>query len=342
MLPTFLIVSIYEIFRSTEVKRTSSRWAVASGAAVLALTLAACGGGDAGNDTGSGSGSGASGASGTVKVDGSSTVYPMSVAAQELLNEQNPDVQVTVGEAGTGGGFEVFCQGQTDISDASRPIEEDEQAACEEGGVDYTELQVATDALTVAVHPDLAVDCLTTEQLVELVGPGSKITNWNQLDPSFPDQEISFFFPGTDSGTYDYMAADVVGDDSETLRDDVESSEDDNVLVEGVAGTEGAVGFFGYTYYEQNTDKLKALSIDDGNGCVEPSAETAQAGEYTPLSRPLFIYVNNAKYNDNEATKAYVDFYVDNLSDIAQVGQFIPLSDELYSETQSALEGIGS
>ena len=207
-----------------------------------------------------GSGDGESGAvSGSVAVDGSSTVYPMSVAAQELLNEENPDIQVTVGEAGTGGGFEVFCTGDTDISDASRPIEEDEVAVCEENGVEYTELQVATDALTVAVHPDLEVDCLTTDQLIDLVGPKSTATNWNEIDPSFPDQEISFFFPGTDSGTYDYMAADVVGDESEVLRDDVESSEDDNVLVQGVSGTEGAVGFFGYTYYEENQDTLKAL-----------------------------------------------------------------------------------
>ena len=313
---------------------------MASGAAALALTLAACGGGDAGSDSGSDSGSGS--VSGSVAVDGSSTVYPMSVAAQELLNEENPDIQVTVGEAGTGGGFEAFCADKTDISDASRPIEEDEVAVCEEAGIEYTELQVATDALTVAVHPDLAVDCLTTDQLIDLVGPKATATNWNEIDPSFPDEEISFFFPGTDSGTYDYMAADVVGDESETLRDDVESSEDDNVLVQGVAGTEGAVGFFGYTYYEENTDKLKALSIDSGAGCVEPSAETAQAGEYTPLARPLFIYVNNAKYSDNEATKAYVDFYIENLADIAEIGQFIPLSDELYSETQSTLETLGS
>ncbi len=320
-------------------KRTSTRWTAASGAIVLALTLAACGGGDAGADAGSGdSGS----VSGSVAVDGSSTVYPMSVAAQELLNEVNPDVQVTVGEAGTGGGFEVFCTGDTDISDASRPIEEDEVAVCEENGVEYTELQVATDALTVAVHPDLDVDCLTTDQLVALVGPTSTATNWNEIDPGFPDQEISFFFPGTDSGTYDYMAADVVGDESEVLRDDVESSEDDNVLVQGVSGTEGAVGFFGYTYYEENQDTLKALSIDSGDGCVEPSAETAQAGDYTPLARPLFIYVSNSAYADNEAVKAYTDFYIENLLDIAEIGQYISLSDELYSETQSALESIGS
>ena len=318
-------------------KRTSNRWAAAPAAAVLTLSLAACGGGDAGAAA-----EGGSGASGTVSVDGSSTVEPMSKAASELLSEENPDVRVTVGAAGTGGGFEVFCQGQTDISDASRPIEEDEAKACEEGGVEHTELQVATDALTVAVHPDLAVDCLTTDQLVELFGPASKVTNWNQLDPSFPDQEISFFIPGADSGTYDYMAADVIGAESETTRDDYEASEDDNVLVQGVANTDGGTGYFGYTYFEENQDQLKAVSIDNGNGCVAPSAETAQSGEYTPLARPLFIYVKNESYNSNEAVKEYVDFYIENLASIAEVGKFIPLSDELYSETKSSLEGMAS
>lgn len=318
-------------------KITSIRRAAVPGVAVLALALSACGGADAGQDAGSGSG-----ASGNVKVDGSSTVFPMSDAAAELLKEENADIDVAVAESGTGGGFEKFCAGQTDISNASRPIDEEEIAACEAEGVEYTELQVATDALTVVVHPDLEVDCLTTDQLIKLWEPGSTVTNWNQLDPSFPDQEIALFGPGTDSGTYDYMAADVIGHESEATRDDYEASEDDNVLVQGVSGTEGATGYFGYTYYEQNADSLKAVAIDDGNGCVEPSAETAQAGEYTPLSRPLFIYVNNAKYTENEAVKEYVDFYIENLAEIAEIGQYIPLSDELYSETQSALEGIAS
>ena len=219
----------------------------------LGLALTACGGDSEGTEGG--------GASGSVSVDGSSTVFPMSDAAYELLAEENPDIKVTVGESGTGGGFEKFCADQTDISDASRPIdEEDEVPVCKEAGVEYTELQVATDALTVVVHPDLDVDCLTVEQLVELWAPGSKITNWNQLDPSFPDEEITLFGPGTDSGTYDYMASEIVDPDAEepATRDDYESSEDDNVLVQGVAGTEGGTGYFGYTYYEENADTLKA------------------------------------------------------------------------------------
>ena len=316
--------------------RLVARWRYGALLLAIGMLAAACGGGN--ND--GGSADGGSQLSGTINIDGSSTVAPLSEAAAELFQEQNSGVRVTVGTSGTGGGFEKFCAGQTDISDASRPIEQEEIDACKKEGIDYTELQVATDALTVVVHPDLAVDCLTTDQLVKLWEPGSKVTNWNQLDPSFPDEEISLFGPGSDSGTYDYMAADVIGDESETTRSDYEASEDDNVLVQGVAGTEGATGYFGYTYYEENTDSLKALSIDDGNGCVAPSADTAQAGEYTPLSRPLFIYVKNSAYNDNAAVKEYVDFYVENLSDIAEVGKFIPLSDDLYSKTESALEGM--
>lgn len=311
---------------------TSMRRALVPGIATLALALSACGGGEESTE----------GGSGTVAVDGSSTVFPMSNAAYELLAEENSDIEVTIGSSGTGGGFEAFCVGETDISNASRPIKDDEEVpVCEENGVEYTELQVATDAITIVVHPDLEVDCLTTEQLIELWGPGSEITNWNQLDPSFPDQEISLFGPGTDSGTYDYMAGDVIGDESETTREDYEASEDDNVLVQGVAGTEGATGYFGFTYYEENSDVLKALSIDDGNGCVAPSVETAQAGEYTPLSRPLFIYVSNASYTDNEAVATYTDFYIENLQTIAEAAKFIPLNEDQYAETQAALEGIG-
>jgi phosphate transport system substrate-binding protein len=320
------------------VNSKSIRRAVLPGVAALALVLSACGG-DASGDGGDGDD-----VSGSVLVDGSSTVFPMSDAAAELLSEENSGIEVSVSESGTGGGFEKFCAGETDISDASRPIDEDEVAACEAKGVAYTELQVATDALTVVVHPDLAVDCLTVDQLVQLWAPGSTVTNWQDLDPSFPDQDISLFGPGTDSGTYDYMASEVVDPDAEepATRDDYEASEDDNVLVQGVSGTEGATGYFGYTYYEENADSLKALAIDSGAGCVEPSAETAQAGEYTPLARPLFIYVSNASYTEKDAVKAYVDFYIENLADIAEVGKFIPLSDELYAETQSALEGIAS
>ncbi len=314
-------------------KRTITRWVALPGAALLALTVAACGtGADAGNGDG---------ASGSVAVDGSSTVFPMSNAAYELITEENPGIKATVGASGTGGGFEKFCAGQTDISDASRPIKDEEKATCEKNGVEFTELHVATDALTLVVNKDLeGVDCLTVDQLKKLWGPDSKVKNWNELDPSFPDQKISLFGPGTDSGTYDYMAADVIGAESEKTRTDYEASEDDNVLVQGVEGTPGATGYFGYTYYEENADRLKALAVDNGDGCVEPSAETARAGEYAPLSRPLFIYVSNKSYTENEAVKAFTDFYVENLETIAEAAKYIPLSDEDYDKTKSALQSI--
>lgn len=330
--------------------RISIRRAIVPGVAALALVLTACGSDDGGDDTdgGSNGGSGETSAEldtsveGEVAVDGSSTVYPMTTAAADLMNVDGSPIQVSVGESGTGGGFEVFCTGETDISDASRPIDSEEEVpVCEENGIEYTELLVATDALTVAVHPDLAVDCLTVDELVKLFGPKSKATNWQDINPEFPDQEITGFIPGTDSGTYDYMAADVVEDESETLRKDFETSEDDNVLVTGVSETEGGVGFFGYSYFEENADKLKAVAIDGGDGCVEPSAETAQDGSYTPLARPLFIYVNNKSYTDEPAVAEFTDYYIANLADIAAGAGFIPLNEQDYAATQETLAGIG-
>jgi phosphate transport system substrate-binding protein len=313
------------------VNRTSKRWAFVPGIAALTVVLAACGGQ-----------AGADGASGTVAVDGSSTVFPLSNAAMELLNEENPDIKVTVGEAGTGGGFEVFCAGKTDLSDASRPIKEDEEApVCADAGISYTSLQVATDALTVVVNNDLAVDCLTTEQLKKIWEPEAegKVANWNQIDPSFPDQELALFGPGTDSGTFDYFT-DVINGEEGASRTDYESSEDDNVIVDGVVGTPGALGYFGYTYFEQNADKLKAVAVDSGSGCVTPSAETAQDGTYAPLSRPLFVYVNNKSYADKAQVKEYVDFYVENLPKISEAAQFIPLNDEQTTQLKDALAGL--
>ncbi|ABL79737.1 MULTISPECIES: PstS family phosphate ABC transporter substrate-binding protein [unclassified Nocardioides] len=297
----------------------------------VAITLAACGG-SAEQDTDAAS-------TGVVIVDGSSTVYPMSEAAYQLMSGEYPDIHVSVTASGTGGGFAKFCVGETHISNASRPIDPDETKLCEENGVAYTELQVGIDALTVVVHPRLGVDCLTTDQLVELWRPGADVARWNDLDPSFPDQKVVLFGPGTDSGTYDYLA-DVIGDPSEATRDDYESSEDDNVLVQGVAGTPGATGYFGYTYYEEYADALKAVAIDDGNGCVAPSARTAGTGKYTPLSRPLFIYVNDRSYAENTAVKRYTDFYIANLSTIAHAAQFIDLNEAQNAETREALEGM--
>ena len=192
------------------------------------------------------------------------------------------------------------------------------------------------------VNKDFPVDCLTTEQLETMWEPAAdgKVTNWQQVDPSFPDQELVLFGPGADSGTFDYFT-EVVNGEEGASRSDYQASEDDNVVVEGVANTEGALGYFGYTYYEANSDKLKALEIDNGSGCVAPSPETAQSGEYQPLSRPLFIYVSNKSYTQKPAVKEYVDFYVENLADIAEAAEYIPMNDEKIAETQAAVESIG-
>ena len=307
-------------------------FAPAAVAATLALTLAACGGQSSGSDAG---------ASGSVSVDGSSTVFPLSDAAAELMSEENPNIEVTVGSAGTSGGFEAFCAGKTDVSDASRPIDPEEQAICDKEGIDSTELQVATDALTVVVPTDFEVDCITTEQLKTMWEPAAqgKVTNWNQVDPSFPDEELALFGPGTDSGTFDYFTDEINGEEGAS-RSDYEASEDDNVIVEGVSQTPGGVGYFGFTYYEENTDTLKALEVDSGDGCVAPSSETAQSGDYTPLARPLFIYVADKSYGDKPQVAEYVDYYIGNLTEIAEAAEYIPLNDEQLSGTESALEGL--
>ena len=224
---------------------------------------------------------------GSIESDGSSTVGPVTEAVIEEFAGVAPNVQVVNNISGTGGGFERFCNGETDIQNASRPIEDDERSACAANGVSWYEFQVAIDGLTVVVNPenDFA-ECLTTEQLFTIFGATGQ--SWSAIDPSFPDETITTYAPGTDSGTYDYFS-EAIMDDGDVVAD--EYSEDDNVLVQGVGGDRYGIGFFGYAYYEQNQDALKAVAIDGGNGCVTPSDETVQDGSYAPLARPLFVYV---------------------------------------------------
>ena len=305
----------------------------------LALGLTACGG----QDQNTASGGEGDALSGEVLVDGSSTVEPLTSAAGEFFLEEQPDVDVSVGTSGTGGGFEVFCQGQTDISNASRPIKDEEIAACEEAGIEYTELQVATDALTVVTSADNDfITCLTTEELKTLWAPEAegKITTWDQVNPDFPAEEIELYGPGTDSGTFDYFTDEINGEEGAS-RTDYNASEDDNVIVQGVGGSPNALGYFGYTYFEENSDALKAVEIDSGEGCVAPSAEAAQDGSYTPLARPLFIYVNNASAAEKPQVKAFVDFYASNDADIAEAAAYIPLNEEQRSELESAASSLG-
>jgi phosphate transport system substrate-binding protein len=256
-------------------------------ALVGALALTACGGEDSGTDSTSGDKKELTGA---VKVDGSSTVAPLTTAAAEFFREEQPKVNVTVGTSGTGGGFEKFCAGETDISNASRAIKDEEKAACDKKAIKYGELTVANDALTVVVSKDNTwAECLTVDQLKKIWEPKSKVASWNQVDPKFPAEPIKLFGPGTDSGTFDFFTKEINGEEGAS-RTDYSPSEDDNVIVQGVAGSKGGLGYFGFTYFEENADKLKAVKVDSGGGCVEPSVQTAQDGTYKPLSRPLFIY----------------------------------------------------
>jgi phosphate transport system substrate-binding protein len=307
----------------------------------LVLTLAACGGQDAGTTTsaaGATSDSG-SGAAGEVVIDGSSTVEPLSSAAATLYRDVEPDVNVTVATSGTGGGFERFCAGETDISDASRPIKDEEIAACEEAGIEYTEIVIANDGLSVVVSPENDwADCLTTEQLATIWGPEAEgtVTSWSDVDPSYPDEEIALYGAGTDSGTFDYFT-DAINGEEGAIRTDYTPSEDDNLTVQGVAGSTGGIGFFGLSYAEQNADQVKLVAVDNGDGCVTPSKETVQDGTYAPLSRPLFIYVNNAKYAENQALQGFVNFYLENEEQIAEEALFIDLTDEQAETAKSEL-----
>ncbi len=290
---------------------------------------------------------------GTILIDGSSTVAPISMAIAEEFQKQYPEVRVPVGISGTGGGFKKFCVGETDISDASRPIKESETNLCKENGVDYVELPVAFDGLAVLVNPSNDfVSCLTVEELKKIWEPEAegKITNWNQVREGFPDQPLTLYGPGVDSGTYDYFTEAIVGKEGAS-RGDFLPSEDDNVLVQGIAGDPNALGFFGLAYYEENKDKLKLVAIDGGNGCVLPSVETVSNGTYRPLSRPLFIYINRERIDTKDEISAFVTFYLAQASQlVAEVG-YIPLTDELYQLAQarydkritgSIFEGVGS
>lgn len=307
-----------------------------------ALALAACGGQQTGPSTTGAGGEGAA-ASGQVRADGSSTVAPLTSAAAELFRSENPDINVTVATSGTGGGFEQFCSGNTDLSNASRPIADDEIAACQAAGIEYVELQVANDALTVVTNTENTwATCLTVEQLATIWGPEAEgqIQTWNQVDPSFPAEPIALFGPGTDSGTFDYFT-DAINGEEGASRTDYSASEDDNVLVQGVEGATGATSYFGFTYFEENSDRLKAVEVDGGQGCVAPSAAAVQDGTYVPLARPLFVYVNRESYARPEV-KEFVDFYAGQDAEIADAAQFVALNEEQSTALQTAVQGLSA
>ena len=314
-------------------------------AAIMAFAVAACGDDDEGETSGgntaaqNGGGSEGGELSGTIKIDGSSTVAPLSEAAAEMFQAENPGVRVTVGTSGTGGGFEKFCAGETDISDASRAIEEDEATACEESGVAYEEVQVANDGLAVVVNPqnDWAT-CLTVAEVKKIYDKGSTVDNWNQVRPDFPDEQMPIFGAGTDSGTFDYFTEAINGEEGRS-RSDYQATEDDNVTVQGVQGAEGGVGYFGLSYVNENEGKIKAAEIDGGDGCVAPSTETVQDASYKPLARPLFIYPS-AEALDRPEVKAFVEFYLENQQAITEQALFVPMTEVQLTKAQETVSSL--
>lgn len=326
----------------------------------MALVAAACGGDDAGTGTGGAQGSGD--LSGSITVSGSSTVEPISGANAEKFSSVHGDVAISVDGPGTGDGFELFCQGETDISDASRPIDvEEEVPLCEKNGVEFIELKVAIDGITVITSPEnSAVECLSFQDIYALLGPESEgFDSWSDANElgkevggsgDYPDADLEVTAPGQESGTYDSFAEIVlegiavddrsISEDGPFIRGDYQSSADDNVIVEGIAGNETSLGWVGYAFYASNSDRVAAVPVeaDEGAGCVEPTDETISSGDY-PIARELFIYVNAAKVEENRALEEYVNFYLseDGLASVGEVG-YVDLTDEAISATRDAWE----
>jgi phosphate transport system substrate-binding protein len=268
-----------------------------------------------------------------VQVDGSSTVFPITEAvAEEFQKAKKGKVKVTVGIAGTGGGFKKFCRGEIDISDASRPILKQEMEACKGAGIEYFELPIAYDALTVIINPKNDwVKGLNVPDLKKMWEPSAqgKVTNWNQVRSEWPNAPLKLFGPGADSGTFDYFTEAIVGK-AKSSRGDFTASEDDNVLVQGIANDRNALGYFGFSYYVENQNKLKAVPIDGGKGPVTPSAKTVEDGTYQPLSRPIFIYVSK-KSMDKPEVREFVEFYLKNAPTLAKQVKYVPLPQSIYT-----------
>lgn len=288
---------------------------------------------------------GAAQLTGTIVADGSSTVGPITEAVAEEFVSIAPNVQLEVSTSGTGGGFERFCNGETDLQNASREIKDAERAKCAANGVEFYVFEVAYDGIAVVVNPDNDfVTCLTVDQLAMMWRPDDPATNWNQIDPSFPDRQISLYGPGTSSGTFDYFTSSIVGKAGNSTTQYL-PSEDDNQLVEGVAGDKNALGYFGLAYYEQNQDRLKLVAIDGGNGCVKPTAETVRNLTYTPLSRPLFVYVNASSLARPEMQEL-MTYYLAAAGELAVDVGYIASPEEIYArdraKLRAAIDGTGT
>jgi phosphate transport system substrate-binding protein len=329
------------------ISRISKYRAGLLGLAATALLIASCGGGTTTNtatdtstaptaDTAADTTS-SSDLSGEVIIDGSSTVAPISKAIAEEFVAVNPGVKVPVGTSGSGGGFKKFCAGDTDISDASRPIKEQEIETCAQNGVEFIELPVAIDGLTVVVNPENDwATCMTPAELKKMWEPAAEgtVTKWSQVRDGFPDQDIILYAPGADSGTFDYFTEAINGEE-DASRTDYQPSEDDNIIVQGVVGDTGAMGYFGVAYYEENSGQLKAVEIDNGDGCVAPTAENINTGKYAPLSRPLFIYVNKSSLETKPEVKAFVDFYIEKKSELVREVGYVNMPEATVAKIKS-------
>ena len=330
---------------------TSAGKRLAALAAFVAIATAACSGGGA-TPTPAGSGTPAASTpaastpatssaplSGTVNIDGSSTVYPITEAVAEEFQKANSGVKVTVAFAGTGGGFKKFCNGETDMNDASRPIKADdagEGVACKAKNIEWVQLGIATDALSVVVSKDNTfVTCLTTAQLKTMWDQGSTAKSWKDIDASFPDEPLKLFGPGPDSGTFDYFT-EVINGKAKQSRSDYTPSEDDNALVTGVAGDKDALGYFGFAYLEANLDKIKPVAIDSGSGCIEPSKDNVNGGKYKPLARPLFIYPSKAALKRPEFA-AFVQYYLDNVNTYVDETGYIEAAPAVLDKSKADL-----
>ncbi len=276
--------------------------------------------------------------SGTIEIDGSSTVFPISEAVAEEFNKVHPNVRVNVGVSGTGGGFKRFTVGETDISDASRGIKDSEKEAAASNGVEYYELRVGTDGLSVMVSTQNDfLDCLTVGELKMIWDTGSEVNNWNQVRSGFPDRPLRLYGPDTDSGTFDFFTEEINGE-AQVSRADYTASADDNVLVQGMSGDRNALGYFGYAYYAENADKLKLVAVDNGDGCVTPTPDTILSGEYKPLTRPLFIYVNKESLERPEV-KAFVEFYMEHGEELTREVGYVPVAASAYMDNLNMVQG---
>jgi phosphate transport system substrate-binding protein len=337
--------------------RTNSR-KVAAILAATALVAAACGGDDDTTDTAAAEGEGIAGEAppedeeadgeggdltGTVQLDGSSTVGPLSEVAAELFMEENPGVQVTVAISGTGGGFEGFCVGENDGNNSSRPIDDEEAAICEENGVDPDFITVANDALAILVNNDFPAECMTVDQISQIWDEGSDVTTWGDVEGAeldeIADQPVTLYGPGTASGTFDFFTEEINGESGQIRNDYTDIGEDDNAAVTAIVGDPNAMGYVPFSYFQEVSDQVKGLQIDDGSGCTEPSPEAVEAGEYTPLGRGLFVYFS-AQALERPEVQAFAEFYVENAQQIAELAEFVPLTDDQVETAREDLARI--